>query len=71
MRTKMKEEYTDFIGIYDESVPVELCNVFVNNYEEAKKNRTIIDLTNPENELGMHKSSHLHQDTLSQQALSF
>jgi len=54
MRTKMKEEYEDFVGIYDESVPVELCNDFVNNYEEAEKNRTIIDLTNPENELGMH-----------------
>jgi len=41
----MKQEYKDFIGIYDESVPVELCNEFVNNYEEAKKNRTIIDLS--------------------------
>ena len=39
----MKEEYNEFIGIYDESVPVELCNEFVENYEEAKKNRTIID----------------------------
>ena len=39
----MKEEYKDFIGIYDESVPVDLCNEFVKNYEEAKKNRTIID----------------------------
>ena len=41
----MKEEYKDFVGIYDESVPVELCNEFVENYEEAKKNRTIIDCT--------------------------
>ena len=47
----MKEEYKDFIGIYDESVPVELCNGFVENWEEAKKNRTIIDLTK-ENEAG-------------------
>ena len=39
----MKEEYKDFIGIYDESVPVDLCNEFVENWEEAKKNRTIID----------------------------
>ena len=39
----MKEEYKDFVGIYDESVPVKLCNVFVDNWEEAKKNRTIID----------------------------
>jgi len=39
----MKEEYKEFIGIYDESVPVELCEVFVENYEEAKKNQTIID----------------------------
>ena len=46
---KMKEEYKDFVGIYDESVPVELCNDFVNNYEEAKKNRTIIDLKRTEN----------------------
>ena len=30
----MKEEYKDFVGIYDESVPIELCNEFVekNNY---------------------------------------
>jgi len=49
----MKEEYKEFIGIYDESVPVELCNGFVENYEEARKNRTIIDMTNPENELGI------------------
>ena len=41
----MKEEYKDFVGIYDESVPVELCNEFVESYEEAKKNRTIIDCT--------------------------
>ena len=45
----MKEEYKDFIGIYDESVPVELCNVFVENWEEAKKNRTMIDLSGEEN----------------------
>ena len=49
----MKEEYKDFIGIYDESVPVDLCNDFVNNYEGAKKNQKIIDMTNPENELGI------------------
>jgi len=36
---KMKEEYKDFIGIYDESVPIDLCNDFVNNYEGAKKNQ--------------------------------
>ena len=41
----MKEEYKDFVGIYDESVPIDLCEEFVNNYEEAKKNRTIKDLT--------------------------
>ena len=39
----MKEEYKDFIGIYDESVPVELCNEFVENFEEGKKNETIIE----------------------------
>ena len=43
----MKEEYKEFIGIYDESIPVELCNEFVENYELAKKNRTIIDLSKP------------------------
>ena len=41
----MKEEYKEFVGIYDESVPVDLCNVFVDNWEEAKKNRTFIDCT--------------------------
>jgi len=41
----MKEEYKDFVGIYDESVPIELCNEFVENFEQAKKNRTIIDLS--------------------------
>ena len=52
----MKEEYKEFIGIYDESVPVELCNAFVENWEEAKKNRTIIDLTK-ENETGYRENS--------------
>ena len=41
----LKEEYKEFIGIYDESVPVELCNEFVENWQEAKKNATIIDMT--------------------------
>jgi prolyl 4-hydroxylase len=41
----MKEEYKEFIGIYDESVPVKLCNIFVENYEEAKSKRTIINLS--------------------------
>ena len=53
----MKEEYKDFVGIYDESVPVELCNDFVNNYEEAKKNRTIMDLTK-ENKSGYREKHH-------------
>ena len=48
----MKEEYKDFVGIYDESVPVELCNEFVDNWEEAKKNRTIIDISK-KNETGI------------------
>ena len=42
---KTAAEYKDFIGIYDESVPVKLCEEFVNNWEEAQKNNTIIDLT--------------------------
>ena len=50
----MKEEYKDFIGIYDETIPIELCNEFVDNWEEAKKNETIIDLTK-ENELGLQE----------------
>ena len=41
----MKEEYKDFVGIYDESVPIELCNEFAKSYETAKKNRTFIDLS--------------------------
>ena len=48
----MKEEYKDFVGIYDESVPIDMCNVFVENWEEAKKNQTIIDTTK-ENETGI------------------
>ena len=42
---KVKEEYKEFIGIYDESVPIDLCNLFVENWKEAKKNQTIIDLS--------------------------
>ena len=49
---KMKEEYKDFVGIFDESVPVELCNEFVKNWEVAKKNETILDLSK-ENETGI------------------
>ena len=41
----MKEDYKEFVGIYDESVPIELCNEFVENYEKAKKNRTVVDLS--------------------------
>jgi len=41
----MKEEYNQHIGIYDESVPLELCNGFVENWEEAKNNQTIVDLS--------------------------
>ena len=46
----MEEEHKDFIGIYDESIPKELCDEFIDNYETAKKNETIIDLSK-ENEL--------------------
>ena len=31
----MKEEYKDFVGIYDESVPIELCNEFVENFGDT------------------------------------
>ena len=47
----MKEEYKEFVGIYDESIPVELRNGFVEDWEEAKKNRSIIDMTK-ENDTG-------------------
>ena len=59
----MKEEYKEFIGIYDESVPVELCDGFVRNWEEAKNNRTLIDLTK-ENETLVHNQNlpHLKKD---------
>jgi len=53
----MKEEYKDFVGIYDESIPVGLCDEFVKNYEVAKKNRTIIDVSKP-NEKGVGENSH-------------
>jgi len=61
----MKEEYREFIGIYDESVPEKLCKMFVENYEEAKKNQTIIDLT-IENESGFveKKSPHVKKDEI-------
>ena len=52
----MKEEYKDFVGIYDESVPEDICNIFVTNWEVAKKNQTIIDMTNPENEFGIFET---------------
>jgi hypothetical protein len=45
----MKAEYDQFIGTYDESVPIELCEEFVTNYDVAKENRTIINL-NEDNE---------------------
>ena len=41
----MDEKYEDFVGIYDNSVPVDLCNLFVENWEVAKQNSTIIDLS--------------------------
>ena len=47
----MKEEYKDFIGIYDKSIPPELCDDFVKNYEKAIENRTFIDIS-VENETG-------------------
>ena len=50
---EIKEEYNQHVGIYDGSVPVELCEMFVDNYEEAKKNSTIIDMTDPKNESGI------------------
>ena len=53
----MKEEYKEFIGIYDESVPVELCNEFVESYETAKENSTIIDMS-AENET-QYREDHL------------
>ena len=62
----MLEQYNEFVGIYDESVPVELCNDFVNNYEEAKKNRTIIDLSKENNlAISPHKRpGHIQKDEI-------
>tara|TARA_R100000656_G_C3939803_1_gene126519 strand:+ start:71 stop:697 length:627 start_codon:yes stop_codon:yes gene_type:complete len=48
----METDYRDFVGIFDNSVPVELCSEFVANYEIAKRNRTFIDVSK-ENELGV------------------
>jgi len=50
----MKAEYKEFIGIYDDNVPVELCEEFVENYALAKKNETVIDLLQP-NETGLQE----------------
>ncbi len=59
----MKEEHKDFIGIYDESVPVDLCNDFVKNWEVAKKNETIIDLSKGEERaLGENSSPLFRKD---------
>ena len=60
----MKEEYKDFVGIYDESVPVELCEEFVKDYEKAKENRTFIDTSKPDNETGQFDNfpAHIRQD---------
>jgi hypothetical protein len=52
----MKEDYKEFIGIYDESIPPELCNDFVKNYEKAIENRTFIDVS-VENETGQLEDS--------------
>ncbi len=52
---EMKEEYKEFIGIYDNSVPIELCNEFVENYEKAKENRTLVDMSE-ENETGYREN---------------
>ena len=57
----MKEEYKDFVGIYDESVPVDLCNIFVENWEEAKKNETIIDLTKENLEEHIEAPHNIHR----------
>ena len=54
----MKEEYKDFIGIYDESIPTKLCDEFVKNYETAKKNSSIIDLSEKNVTGMMDTSSH-------------
>ena len=58
----MKEEYKEFIGIYDESIPIELCNDFVNNYEEAKKNSTIMDLSTPNEKQIIENTHPLYRD---------
>ena len=39
----MDSEYKEFIGIYDNSVPVEVCEEFVTRWDEAIDKRTIIE----------------------------
>ena len=41
----MKEEYKDFVGIYDKSIPVELCNTFVEWFEWCSTNNLTIGST--------------------------
>jgi hypothetical protein len=59
----MKEEYNQFIGIYDESVPIELCKVFVDNWDEAQRNRTIMHPHDVATEIGHYPD----QDNLTKQ----
>ena len=34
----MKIEYKDFVGIYDNSIPIKICEDFVENYETSEQN---------------------------------
>ena len=59
----MEIEYKDFIGIYDDSIPIELCKEFVDGYEKGVKNNTIIDLTKPNKIEFMEKIDNERKDT--------
>ena len=53
----MDSEYKEFIGIYDNSVPVEVCEEFVTRWDEAIDKRTIIEDPN-------HVDYHPHRNPL-------
>ena len=44
----MKIEYKDFVGIYDNSIPIKICEEFVENYETSEQNVELGDFSIPE-----------------------
>ena len=43
----MEIEYKDFVGIYDNSIPIKICEDFVENYETSKRNVELGDFSTP------------------------